>query len=709
MATKKGNQTETIRQTMFTTGEVDVQNYKRTDIKEYLTAAQSLLNWEVGTTGLCKKRKGTTQVANVTGKAQLNSRMYEFVDNNGIHYIVISAGGNFYVYQAFGENDEVITGRGTFVVTGSGAQVVVGDSTMDFIQSVAWPYQTADLGNLDYTSDNDSIIFTNSKFAPGRVYISQYNSGAPPTFAYQAINIYPYPVYDFNLINYNGYTVFYSISMDGTTLSFAFENVGDTNPGFGNGGSSVYIGGQILGQGASGLGFGEAIITNVAFTPGGEENGTVIFTATILQPFLASGYATLGSQYSVKQPAWSATLGYPAKVLYFQNRLWMANTPVLKTTIFGSKINQPINFDVGTGADTDAIVYTLGQSDSGEITWLNGGKQMEIFTANYEFTCPQNENQALTPATFAVRQQSSFGTSTLLKPLSYINDSYYVNKSGKSIINFHFTGVGLSYQAANISAASQHLVKNPQNRALLRGSDTSQDNFIYFLNTIDSSLTTFQFANEYKLAALTPAVFNQPVQLIDIVTVANVVYILKYYTLTQNFVIEAFDDTTRMDGTVSAQMASNGVVTGLDIYNGYTVQVVFQGQDFGQYLVTDGTITVTDLNLVSGAVQIGLLYDVNLTPMYIYAGQQNSAFKKVITRIYVDYFNALNFSINGTFVPYQNFADIQAGLGLTPQTGTAIIDVSDGWERFGKFSITQSSPFDLQILSIGYQVAGAVI
>lgn len=50
---------ELIRQTMFSSGEVDAINYHRTDFRDYLTAAQSLLNVEVGTTGLAKKRKGT--------------------------------------------------------------------------------------------------------------------------------------------------------------------------------------------------------------------------------------------------------------------------------------------------------------------------------------------------------------------------------------------------------------------------------------------------------------------------------------------------------------------------------------------------------------------------------------------------------------------------------------------------------------------------
>jgi len=53
-------------------------------------------------------------------------------------------------------------------------------------------------------------------------------------------------------------------------------------------------------------------------------------------------------------------------------------------------------------------------------------------------------------------------------------------------------------------------------------------------------------------------------------------------------------------------------------------------------------------------------------------------------------------------------------LPLTPQTDTAIVDPFSGWNRFDNngvpiISITQSSPFDLQITSIGYQIASEVI
>lgn len=692
-----------IRQTMFSTGEVDEITWKRTDVNEYLTAAQSLLNCEVGTTGLAKKRKGTEVMLNATPYASFNSRMYEFVDKNDNHYLVMSADHVFYIFNAPTDQVNVITARDNYVITGRGNYVVANESNFTFVQSVASPYSQADLDAIDYTQDDDALIITHPNFPPARIYISSYSPS--PVFSYQALDIYPLPAYDFNTFNYNAYDVI-SLSAVGDQLTMVVDN-----PAGASLFTTAWIGGQIVGGGATEIDpIGYAIITNVV-TVGGQTT----FTGLIQIAFNTSTFASQLSQYSIKQPAWSATLGYPAKVVFYQNRLWLGNTKTLNNTIFGSKINSPINYDVGTGRDTDAIIYKIGQSNSGAIQWMNGGKQLEIFCDNFEFACPQDQNSALTPSTFSIRQQTSYGSSRLLKPQNYINDSYFVSKSGKAMLNYHFNGVGLAYSSSNISAASSHLVKNPRNRALLRGSDTSQDNFIYFLNPDDDTLTAFQFAAEYKLAALTPVTFQQDiegeniVQLVDIVTIDNEVYILKYYTLSNTFTVERFNSNVKIDGSRTADMDATGLVTGLETLEGYTVQVVYQNQDFGQYLVEDGEITVNNPEGIADTVFVGLLYDVEITPMYLFAGSAAAPFFKQMSRIYVDYFESLDFYINGTLVPYQNFADIQAGLPLQPQTGTAIISPVSGYDRFATFSVTQSSPFDLQILSIGYQLDMAVI
>ena len=695
-----------IRQTSFSSGEVDISIWKRTDVEQYLTAAQSLLNCEVGTTGLARKRKGSLFRYNVTGEAELNSTMYEFLDKNGVYYLVMASSGYFYIWSAPLTQQDVITYQDQYVVTYTNTQVVTFVNQLTFIQAVPMPYSGADLFDLDYTQDNDSIIFTSPLFPPGRLFISNYD---PLTFSFEYLDIYPLPAYDFNLINYNGCNVLYTISTN--IMTFQLSNI----PA-GSVFTNQWVGGQIVGAGATDTApIGYAIITAVSQT-----GTTATFTATVIINFLTSGYSTSGAQYSIRSVAFTAGaggtgnpygLGYPSKVLYFQNRLWLANTALLQNTIFGSKLNQPISFDVGTGADTDAIIYTIGQTNAGPIYWMNGGKQLEVFTVNFEFACPQNEDIGLTPSTFSIRQQSSYGTSSLLKPQTYLNDTYIVQRTGKAMINYHFTGVGLSYQSTNIAPQSSHLMKNPTNRALLRGTDTSQDNFIYLLNDVDNTITAFQFANEIHLAALTPIVFQNNVQLIDIVSVNNQIYVLKYYVLTNQFIIEELQTGVFVDCAFNTTMDSLGNVVDLDIFNGYMVQVIYQGQDYGEYLVVNGEITVNNIEVNAGAVTVGLLFNVEIRPMYPYFSANTSPFEKQVYRIYVDYYESLNFMINGILVQYQDFKEIQLGLPLLPRTDTAIVSRVAGYNRFDEdiIVITQSSPFDLQILAIGYQVEMAVI
>lgn len=684
-----------IPQRTFTLGEVDEISWKRTDIEGYLTGAQSLLNQVVGTTGLTKKRDGTLSMLDVTAQANQNSRLYEFKDNLGNYYIIVSGNTTLNIYLFPG-------------TTASLYQIIAGV-----------PYTTSDLPNIDYALDGDSLVLTNGNYPPARCYVSQYTPSVG--FNYMVQNIFPYPAYDFGTINYNNFAVVLTAPTP-DTIQLQFTGLA-SDPGF----TTAWVGGQIIGAGNAELSpIGSAIITAVVPFTG----GTVTFTGTVQTPFNTTTPATLGSQYSIRQPAWSNALGWPKKCLFYQNRQWLANTQSLPDTIFGSRINQPVSFDVGTGLDTDAIVYNIGQSGTGGINWMNGGKQMEIYTENYELVCPQDQNNALTPSTFSIRQQSSYGSSPLMKPLTYINDSYYVTRNGNAIINFHFNGLGLAYTSSNVSVHSEHLVQNPSRAALIRGSDVSQDNFIYF-NNKTSQLANFQFAAEYKLAALAPITFTQSptITILDVCSVNNRLVYLKYYANSGKYMLEVQDNTSisplkvKMDSTKTATMATSGLVTGIDYLNGYNAHAVSPTGDLGGSMqlvngvllpapVTAGQAYFDNSNdpTYSGNVTVGILFENDVTPMFTFAGANETNFYKNITRIFVDYFQSLDFRINGTQVLFQDFREIAAiGYNLTSRSGTAVISPVNGWNRFNTFTISQVSPYDLIITGISYEVEAAII
>lgn len=659
---------ELIRQTMFSSGEVDAVNYHRTDFKDYLTAAQSLLNIEVGTTGLAKKRKGT-QFLIQTQKSDPNSKLYGFQDKNEQFYCFISGDHRMDIYA---------------IKQGSRPEI-------QFLQTLTTPYASSELNDLDYTNDNDSLILAHPDYPPSRITITNYES---LLFAYEVLNLYPLPAYDFGDVIYNRGNA--AVIGDAHTISLTLTD----SPGFNN----DWVGGQIIGGGTSDVSpLGYAIITEVSY-----QGNTAILSGKVQIPFLINGASTSATQYSVRKPTFSPTMGYPSKVIYFQNRLWFARTKTLNNTIFGSKINQPINFDVGTGQDTDAIIYTLGQSDSGGIVWMNGGKELEVYTANYEFVAPQEQNIGLTPSTFSIRQQSAYGVSDKLKPISYLNDSYYVNKTGNAIINFRFQGIGQSYLASNVSQTSSHLVKNPIKAVLLRGTEQSQDNFIYFLNP-DHTITTFQFAHEINLAALTPFSAQKQIKIQDMIAINNTIYLLKEYSNSQQVVLEKLVSDIKLDGFEEKRLEEHGNIDGLERFEGLDVQVLFNQEDYGIYPVKQGSIQVHNPEKKSGTCFIGLLYPIEIRPMYFYGGPQHADLMKNITKIYVEYYGSLNFYINDQLVNYQIFLNIQKGDELHPSSGTAIISPIFGWSRHKTFSITQHAPFDLQITSIAYQINTTMI
>lgn len=685
-----------VRQSSFALGQVDKRNWKRMELAEYLTGCQSLQNMIITTTGAATKRLGTNVKLDISSQSNIPfTRAYQLRDIHGNFYMALLEGQTANIYS-------VDSGIVTFYQTVSGL-----------------PYAATDVPRIDYSANDDVLVLTHQSYPPGRIYAVTYTAGLP-VWGYQALAIFPIPSQDFGNINYNNFPA--SLTVLGTTFTLVLTGVAPF--------TTAWIGGQIIGLGNSDLQpLGLGLITNVV------NSGTsTTFTGVVQVPFNTSTPGTLGSQYAIRQPAWSAALGYPGKTVFYQNRLWLAATPSLQTTIFGSQINQPLNYDVGTGNDANAIVYDIGSGESGNINWLNAGKQLEIFCENQEFACPQELNIALTPQTFSVRQQSSFGSSELMKPVSYINDSYYLSKNGRSLNNFHFNGIGQTYASTNITVQSQDLMLGIVKANLIQAYSSEQDNVIFF-QVFDgpNDFTMFQFAAEYKLAALTPMVFDQrfvddrsAINVVCTVVVDNELYMIKDLQISGVRVIEGLEIQQNeipfyLDSESTNTLQASGLITGIPYLNGYNAHLFYEGQDFGTSMqmvngelvngvVANGQCYFGNPNGNTGFCNVGILFENNIVPMYIWAGAIESNYKKQITQIFIDYYESLDFRVNGKLVFYQDYTDVQAGTqSMVPHTDTAIVEPMLGWERFQTFTISQRSPFNLTVSAIAYQVDRHII
>ena len=654
-----------VRQDVFSVGQVDDINFEETSSKLYLKALKSALNIFINDTGKAAKRTGLRNInilsdLAIGAKLTDNSRVFKFLAQDNEYYIVFATNLALDFYKV---------------------------STNSFVAPVVTPYTDAQLAALDFTNSENELILVHPLHIPARV------TEAAGVFSYIAFNFAVQPAFDFNDVVYNGAT---ATMTNGTTAEFTLTFSGAPVTTF----TAEWEGGIVIGNGIDNsdpIGYG------------------VIKTATALvlickKKISMQDGVFLGQDFSVRKPVFTPALGFPQSVIFFQNRIWFANTKSLKNTVFGSQINKFDNFDVGVGRDTDAIIYTLGDSDAGQIIFLNAGKQIEIYTENIEYVAPQPSGIALTPSSFYITRQSSYGVSSVSKPVTYENDSYYIGRGGKNVFKFEFQGLGEAYASENISIASSNLIKTPSKRAILQSSSINQENFIFYLNS-DDTITVYQFSDVAGINAFMPLVIGNQgnIEVIDIVTVNNLFYLLIKLTLTSKFILARFDTDFYHDLYVAKTLPANGVITGLDEYNGYTVSTVFEGQDFGNNLVAGGTITVSNPDMQTGPCTIGITYDVEITPLSLFIGGDTSDALKKSTYEYVDFFKSLNFNINGKLVPFQTFAEIQAGLPLTPKSGRARVGTAQGWKLGQNVVITQSSPLPLTILAISYQASGELI
>jgi len=707
-----------IRLTSFDAGEVDEIVFKRADTKYYTRAGKSLLNVEVTATGAPVKRRGTSFVLGLSDlpgvaptEPQFPYRAYPLSDGNGNYYLLIACNN--------------VTSGSTIRIY----QQSTDTTSLTHITDLNVPYEQADYSTIQYAAIDGTIVFVHQNYSPARIYYNTVASAwqyqkfiASTTIATSTDPLWPQPAYDFNIVNYSGCAVTVAQVASGDPLLLAFTFAPD--PGFTENG---WAGGQLVGAGAtvdSPIGYG--IIREVVIAGG----NAIVYVDVNVQFYIPSS-SVGGSAYSVRQPVFSGMHSYPKTVTFYQSRLIFGGTSALPNTIFGSHINNYLNFDVGIGRDTDALIYTIGQSTTNGIIALNAGKQFEIYTKHYELVVPQSQGQPLTPSTFSVLSQSSYGSSELCRPISYLNDTYYIASNGKAIMNYQFNGVGLSYTSTNVSFYAQHLVNNPTQRALLRSTLSTQDTFIYFTRLNDASLmsnqiTCFQFINQFKNnelgGCLTPFSFNCG-KIFDIVELNNTIYIIANFganhpALTPYASIVRFDEAVRMDNAMNATM-TGGLITGLGDYVGATFAILlndpnyiesFGIQYYGEYVVSNaGTIQVPfDVAPIQDPVQvlIGYLYDYVVEPLDYFAGANSVYDFKNVSRIYVDYQNTIGLTVNGVTVPYLQYSNVGF---LEPVTDTFIMGNTSGYSRFDGLKITQRAPFDAQITSIGYQISSSII
>ena len=513
-------------QTNFTTGEIDPLLKSRIDIDQYYNSLEQARNVVIQPQGGITRRPGLQYVSTIPSAAapQSGCRLVPFEFSTTQSYMLLFVHNRMYIYK-----DKVLQTN----INGTGNDYLVTTIT------------SAMISTIDYAQSADTLIVVQEDMAPKKITRGANHTTwtiADITFEYT-------PKYAFSLSTSNPAGTITPSAVDGNITLTASSSV------FSSSNVNDYV------EAADGI--GRARITRFV-------SGTSV-EAIVEIPFfntsaIANGSWLLEVDYV---DAWSSTYGYPRTVTFHEGRLYFGGSKSRPNTIFASRVGRFFDFNPGESLDDDAIEVTLNTGQVNAVTGLFSGRDLQIFTKGGEFFLPQSDLDPITPSNVVIQGATKRGSKEGIKPVGAESGTMFIQRSGKSLREFLFSDVELSYISNNISLLSSHLLVTPTDLALRKATSTDDGDLLLIVNT-DGSLATYSILRGQNVIA--PSLSSTDGSFINVAVDVDTVYFVIKRTVNSNTVyyIETWNDDNTTDsnklltssaGTLPNSSTINKVVT----------------------------------------------------------------------------------------------------------------------------------------------------
>ena len=409
-------------QTSFAGGEIAPSLFGRTDVVQYSTAVAELENFLVRPYGSVISCPGTEFINECkTGGSTSIARLIPFVFSRTDSYVIEMGVGYFRFYT-------------------DGAVVVSPGTT---VYEVAHTYTAAELFDVQYCQLNDVIYLTHPSHKPQTLTRMSASSWVLADFVFTGGPFMPDNIENITITasGTNG-TINLTVSPTNSELFVVSgATIGHLNTYWKLGGTSTNATTGLDEQ-------GYVQITNVV--------NSYTATASVIKPLTITALtaSTLWAEGS-----WSVVNGYPARVTFHQQRLFLARTNEQPQNVWGSKTFEYTNFAVDGGEDDDALDIELSSNESNDIKWLASGQNLIAGTYGGEFTISAADNGVLTPANTKADKQTSWGSEDI-PPKRIGNFLYYVQRFYKKLRELFYYWDLDTYKSVDRTIFSPHITND---------------------------------------------------------------------------------------------------------------------------------------------------------------------------------------------------------------------------------------------------------
>lgn len=186
--------------------------------------------------------------------------------------------------------------------------------------------------------------------------------------------------------------------------------------------------------------------------------------------------------YGGYEDAWSTTRLWPRSCCFYEGRLWFGGSYSRPQSLWGSRVDDFYDFDIGQGLDDEAIEGTLDTDQVNRINNAFPGRDLQIFTSGGEFYLPTAFGQPITPATLSVKRQTSRGSEEGIPVVEVDGGTLFIQLEGKALREFLFSDLEQSYNSNNLTLLSSHLLNSPVDMCLRTATATDESDLVFVVN-----------------------------------------------------------------------------------------------------------------------------------------------------------------------------------------------------------------------------------
>jgi hypothetical protein len=338
------------------------------------------------------------------------------------------------------------------------------------------------------------------------------------------------------------------------------------------------------------------------------------------------------------------------------------------------------------------------------------GSDLRIFTTGGEFIIANSNNGPITPSTLLVRPQTRLGTKAGV-PIQDLNGaSVFIQRSGKSINAFQYTDTTASYSIQPLSVLSSHLVKDPVDLAVRRGTSTDETDTLYVVNGEDGTMTVYSILSSQGVIAasnFTTGLSEADRFLAVAVEIDRVFVIVKrVINGADKYYLERFSSEVLLDSAILGTSGSSVAVAHLRNMTVKTLRDGFVEADKAVPNTSPYEITFT--TPATAEYQVGLDFNVVIRTMpqepNLSTGTSVGVKKRVL-RVDALVKDSQSMAINGTTVPFTSYGTTPLDEAVGLVTGLKTVHGILGYTETGQISITQPYPLKLNLIGMEYRLS----